>query len=401
MFYRWQVNKLYLERRGKPVVLVIGSFARSLINFRGLLLKEFVRKNYCVIASASEYDSEVEEALKELGVAYWPNQIDRTGMNCVNDSRALWHLYKGIKKIQPQIVLGYTIKPVIYGSLAAQWANVPHIFSIITGRGNGFSGQGLKGYLKKQLVSQLYRIGLLRNQLVFFQNSDDQRFFVEKGLAASLDQTRLLNGSGVDLDHFKRSAPHLDSPRFLLIARLIKEKGIYEYIEAARILRAKYPFAEFQLLGPMDDNPSGLTSSEVERLQREEGVDYLGKTNDVRPYIANSSVCVLPSYYGEGVPRSILEAMAMGRPIVTTNEPGCRDTVVPEENGFLVPSRNAKALAEAMEAFILDSERIVRMGENSATIAKDKYDVHKVNANIMKHMFGEAFPDQYPDLERQ
>jgi glycosyltransferase involved in cell wall biosynthesis len=342
-----------------------------------------VKEGHEVIACADGENVEVASSLKKIGVTYRSIRIERAGLNPLKDLRTLWRLYSFLKKTNPEAVLSYTIKPVIFGSLAAYLAGASNIYSIITGLGYVFTGETLKHRAIRFLAANMYRLALTVNKTVFFQNPDDLAFFADSGLVSPHKQL-LVNGSGVDLDHFGKS-DITNQPVFLLIARLLKDKGIIEYVNAARILKKRYPAAIFRLLGPLDSNPSAINKLQIEKWQKEGMIEYLGETRDVRSYIAESSVYVLPSYR-EGTPRTVLEAMAMGRPIVTTDAPGCRETVIDGENGFLVPVKNVDALVQAMERFILQAELVGRMGVRSREIAEEKYDVHKVNEVILKTM---------------
>lgn len=364
-------------------IAVLGGLAESLVNFRGPLLANMVREGHEVIACAHGENSTVASALKKLGVTYQGIRIERTGLNPVKDLHTLGQLYGFFKKISPDIALSYTIKPVIYGSLAAYMAGVSNIFSIITGLGYAFTEQSLKHRAVRIAAEKMYRAALRVNKAVFFQNTDDLALFADSGLV-SPDKQVLINGSGVDLDYFGK-APLDNQPVFLLIARLLKDKGIIEYMHAAKILKKCYPKAIFRLLGPFDSNPSAINKYLIREWQGAGIIEYLGETSDVRPYIKEANIYVLPSYR-EGTPRTVLEAMAMGRPVITTDAPGCRETVIDGESGFLVPVKDIDALANAMERFILQPELIEKMGRRSRELAEEKYDVHMVNAVILRTM---------------
>jgi len=366
-------------------VLVLGSFAESLVNFRGALLKDFVSLGHEVYACAPNASKEIRDKLSQLGVEYRDVYLSRTGMNPLSDVRTFLSLYNLMRRTKPDIFLGYTIKPVLYGSLAARLTGVSGIFSIITGLGYAFSRRNLRQRFIGAIARFLYKISLNCNQKIYFQNPDDCNYFNRLGLLRRAGQAVLINGSGVNVSDFKMMPVPTDVS-FLLIARLLKDKGIYEYVEAARIVKAKYPDVVFRLVGWIDENPDSIKKKDLNLWIADGIIDYLGKLDDVRPAITASSVYALPSYYGEGTPRTVLEAMAMGRPVVTTDAPGCRETVREGENGFLVPVKDVKALACAMERFILRPELIEKMGRRSREIAVEKYDVHKVNAVIMKTM---------------
>ena len=364
-------------------ILVMAGYAKSLVNFRGPLLSALARAGHEVIASAPECDEDIKQNLDNMGIKYCSLPLERTGMNPVKDVISLIRMVRFFRSLKPDIVLSYTVKPVIYGSLAAKWAGVPFIHSIITGLGYAFMGEGYKGLVIKRFVAGLYRAALRYNMSVFFQNPDDLDLFVTLHIVDER-KTVLVNGSGVDIDFYTTDLPG-NAPAFLMIARLLRDKGVQEYVEAARILKSKHPQTAFQLLGPLDSNPTSISKSVLDAWQQEGLIDYLGSTNDVRPYLRNATVYVLPSYR-EGTPRTVLEAMSMGRPIVTTDAPGCRETVIDGDNGFLVPVKDSTALAAAMERFILQPGLIAQMGKRSREIAEQKYDVRKVNAVIMQAM---------------
>ncbi len=366
-------------------VFVIGSRARSLINFRGELLKAMVRRGHEVVACAPGISPKIEGQLTAYGVKPMEVRIDRTGLNPVSDLKTLLCLVGIFKRERPDAVLAYTIKPVLYGSISARIAGVKNMYSMITGLGYAFERHtGLKHMVILRIIHALYKFALAGNSCIFFQNPDDLQEFKKRGLLSKKNKSKIINGSGVDLDYFA-PAPLPTTPSFLLIARLIASKGVREYVEAAKILKGRHPETKFYLAGWLDKNPSAITENELRSWQKERIVEYLGALEDVRPAIAKTAVYVLPSYR-EGTPRTVLEAMSMGRPIVTTDVPGCRQTVVPEVNGLLVPSKDSSELAKAMEFFIKKPHLINKMGSASRKIAEDKYDVHKVNRVILETM---------------
>ena len=372
------------KRNTMAKIVVLGGFAGSLVNFRGTMLSEMVKRGHYVVACAPSASSEIQNALNAMVVEYHDVPIERAGLNPIKDFQTIYRLFALFREIKPDIFLGYTVKSVIYGSLAAKLAGVPRLYSMITGLGYAFGCRNLKSRLASIIVRMFYRLSLRTNHRVFFQNPDDRNFFARLGIITTQERIVLINGSGVDVDfYFPESFP--ESLSFLLIARLLKDKGIREYVEAARIIKRKYPNIDFRLAGMTDANPASISKDELQSWVEEGTVEYLGELSDVRPAIAESSVYVLPSYR-EGTPRTVLEAMSMGRPIITTDAPGCRETVNDGENGFLVPVRDAVVLAERMEYFIKHPELIASMGKKSRRIAIEKYDVHKVNKVIMDVM---------------
>lgn len=366
-------------------ILVIGGVPRSLINFRGPLLKALVAAGYEVLAASAPAPGGVVAELNALGVRFCPVPLARAGLNPFGDLKTLLTLRALIRREQPECVLAYTAKPVIYGNLAARRLPGTRVYSMITGLGYGFGAHNLRQRITGQLVQTLYRAALKNTPGVFFQNPDDRDEFLGRGLLVFDAPVTLINGSGVDLDGYAPQ-PLPQEPRFLLIARLLADKGIREYVAAARVLKKRYPQARFRIAGNIDENPFSISAEELTAWQADGVIEYLGMLHDVRPALAGTQVYVLPSYYREGQPRTVLEAMAMGRPIITTDAPGCRETVAEGENGFLVPIKDAKALAAAMERFILEPDLATRMGTTSLQLAHDKYDVHKVNSAIMQGM---------------
>jgi len=310
--------------------------------------------------------------------------MTRHGLNPLSDLKTYRELKRIVETEAPWGVVNYTIKPVIYGSLAAHAAGVENIFSNITGLGYVFSGTTAKLRLVRSVVEGMYRRALRHNRRVFFQNPDDQQLFLDQGLLEE-KQAHLINGSGIDTERFRPTEPRVVEPTFIQITRLLPDKGVREYAEAARRLKGKHPKARFLLVGPTDEYPGSIKRDTLDRWQKEGGIEYAGALRDVRDPLSQAAVYVFPSYR-EGTPRSVLEAMAMGKPIVTTDVPGCRQTVTDGKSGFLVPPRDSAALADAMEKFILDPNLIQEMGAKARTRAVERFDVRRVNSSILGAM---------------
>lgn len=369
----------------RTTVLLIASYPESIIAFRGPLIEALVASGCDVHVAAPGITAtpQVGRALEAKGVGVHDIPLRRTGTNPIADAGLLTALLRLVRRLRPDMILPYTIKPVVYGTLAAWLTGVPRRFALITGLGYAFTGDR-QGTVKR-IVSLLYRFALTRTHKAFFQNPDDERHFRELGILPPHVPSVVVNGSGVDVDAYPFLPIAEAPPVFLMIGRLLGDKGVREYAEAARRVKQRLPAARFLLVGWIDENPDAIARSELDSWIASGAIEFLGKLDDVRPAIEAASVYVLPSYR-EGTPRTVLEAMAMGRPVITTDAPGCRETVVDGGNGFLVPVQSVDALAEAMARFIADPGLAARMGLRSRRIAEDKYDVRKVNALILREM---------------
>lgn len=370
--------------RPREKVAVIAGYAPSLLNFRGPLIRTLRERGHEVIAFAPEHDVETATELLKLGVRYHPVPFERNGLNPLADLRGTRELTALLRRERPDVVFAYTVKPVVFGSFAARAAGIRRIYSMITGLGYTFTPEDGRTRVLNVLVRGLYGAALRFNRRAIFQNPDDRAVFT-RGHLVDEDRTCLVNGSGVDLDHYAPAPLPPGPPTFLLLSRLLRVKGVLEYVQAARQLTQQLGpgRARFVLVGPLDTNPSGITQADLDAWQAEGVVEYLGSTTDVRPALAACHVFVLPSY-GEGVPRTVLEALATGRAVVTTDAPGCRETVVPGRNGLLIPTKDPAALAAAMRLFIDDPSLAQRMGEASLELARQKYDVRLVNRQMLE-----------------
>jgi glycosyltransferase involved in cell wall biosynthesis len=364
-------------------VLVIGGIASSLVNFRGPLLQAMVSEGHEAFACAGEVDDAGAVLdLERMGVRFHESSLRRRGTNVWSD----WQYYRALVEImdscRPQVVLAYTIKPVIYGCLAAARCGAPLVAAMITGAGVVREESGEGGGAAGTAARLLYRRSLRHAHVVFFQNRDDEHLFRQRRLLGT-GRVVQVPGSGVDLERFPFSPPVLRPLTFLLIARLLPAKGVREFAEASRRLRERYGDQVRSLLvGPFERGAGGIRPEEVSEWQASGALEYRGAVRDVRPHLGEASVFVLPSY-GEGRPRTVLEAMAMGRAVVTADTPGCRDTIEDGVSGLLVPPRDRGALAAAMERFVLDRELIARMGLRGRERAEACFDVRHVNRIVM------------------
>ena len=364
-------------------IIFIVNCVESILLFRIDLLRELKKLGYCVTVFAPSYDATTVDTLTSDGIGFSVIKMKRTGMNPIYEFITFIDLYRLFRKEKPYIVLSYTLKPILYASITAYIVRVPIITSALTGFGSIFLGTELKTKIIRFFLGQLFNLALKCNTKIFALNPDIINFFIQNS-SLSLNQAVLINGEGLNIDYYGVvPLPDTEYPVFLIITRLIRDKGIYEYVAAAKLIKAKYPKTRFLIVGGLDTNPTALSKDGLKQLLSEGMVEYLGQLADVRTVIEQASVYVLPSY-GEGIPRSTLEAMAMGRPIITTDVPGCRETVIDGGNGYLVPVKNVERLVVAMERFISQPALISQMGKESRRIAEEKYDVRKVNQVILK-----------------
>lgn len=362
--------------------MIVGVVPASLINFRLDLIKAIQGKNKSVLAVSSELHPNELIDFESKGIKHSSVYFNRSTLNPFSDLKTFLSLYRLLKKKQPKKVLFYTIKPVIWGGLASRITGVRY-YCLITGLGYAFKGNSLKRKVLTFVVSFLYKISLKHATKVIFQNSDNLNLFVSKGLVTN-NKAELVNGSGVNLDYFSYSyyKPKPSCLNFLCVSRLLGAKGLREYAEAARLVKLKYPNVKFMLVGPTDTSPDSISVSEVNSWTC---IDYLGSKKDVRPFLYNTDIFVLPSYH-EGLPRSTIEAMSVGLPIITTDTEGCKETVICNVNGFKVPIKNVVMLAEKMIWFIENNNMIEVFGLNSRKLAEQKFDVNKINSSMLKIM---------------
>ncbi|MCP8882622.1 glycosyltransferase family 4 protein [Devosia sp. XJ19-1] len=366
---------------------IIGNNAFSIINFRLPLMREIAARGHQVFAIAAEFDADSVALLAENGISAIPMSLSRTGLNPFRDARDVFNLVKTLGELRLDTVLAFTIKPVIYGMIAASLARVPRRHALIAGLGYAFGDTerpSLKRRVLHAIARTLYTIALGRAHNVFMQNPDDVEDFARMHIVGP-EKMVLVNGTGVDLAAWPQLVPVTVPVTFLLAARLLAEKGIHDYVAAAKTIKASAPHSRFLLLGGLDSNPNGISRTQVEQWVADGLIEWPGHV-PVRPWLAQASVYVLPSYYREGIPRSIQEALACGLPVITTNSPGCRETVVQGENGFLVAPRESEQLVQAMQHFIDDPRRIVDMGRQSRLLAEQRFDVRVINARMLEVM---------------
>lgn len=366
-------------------VVVVSSLAYSLVNFRGALLSAMVDAGHDVVACAPDEDADVTAALAARHVRFRQIPMQRASISPFADLFTLMRLIGLLRSERPDIVLAYTQKPIIYAGIAARLTGHSRFFAMVSGLGYAFSDGGGSRALRF-VVAALYRLAVARADGLFVFNRDDGDEMHRNGILRHDQQVVQVPGSGVDLARFSARPVPDGPPVFLLVARLLRDKGLVEFADAAREVRKHCPASRFQILGPLDSNPTSIGADELAAWQAEGLVEYLGETRDVAPYLARSSVFVLPTYYREGLPRTILEAMATGRAIITTDAPGCRETVCAGENGFLVPVRDAAALAAAMQRIAREPGLAARMGARSRELAEQRFAVERVNGMLLGTM---------------
>ncbi|EPH6329640.1 glycosyltransferase family 4 protein [Vibrio cholerae] len=350
-------------------LIMVANTAWSVFNFRYSLIKELLSSGVELYVIAPE--DKFSAKLVEMGCQVLDLPMQAKGVNPLADLGLMLRLLRHYREIKPDFIIHYTIKPNIYGSLAAKLAGIPSL-AITTGLGYTFVNQNVVS----QVARQLYKFAFRYPKEVWFLNEDDRRAFLEHHLIEP-DKAVLLHGEGVNLNHFvPTDKPQPDENiRFLLIARMLRDKGVCEFVEAARQIRQHYPNAIFQLLGDCGvPNPSVIGREEIAQWEKDGIVEYLGTTDDVRPIIAQADCLVLPSYR-EGIPRTMIESAAMAKPLIVSDAPGCRDVVLDGQTGYLCEVKNAKALAQRCEQFLTlsDSEKQA-MGNAGRSFMEAKFD---------------------------
>ena len=376
-------------------IILLGNSSRGVINFWSVLLAALRSAGHRVSVFAPPGDGEADAAVRAQGVALFHYPLDRNGLNPVRDFASLTALYRLLRQEKPDALFCYTIKPVIYGCLAAMFLAFGkggvrcRYFAAVTGLGYMFEADNPLKKLLMYLAVFLYRLALRNTAAVFFQNREDKELFQKMRIISAAHRVELTRGTGVDIERFTFTPPPPGPPVFLLIGRLLEAKGLYEYADAAGILKKLYGEARFQLLGPPEKGLGSVPLETVHVWEREGILEYLGETRDVRPYLTRACVAVLPSRR-EGTPCAVMEAMSMGRPVVVADAPGCREVVRDGVNGYMTPVGSSVALARAMEHFILHPEDIARMGKASRAIAEEEFDARKVADRILRVLYAEA-----------
>lgn len=372
-------------------IAIIGSTAYNLYNFRKDFIFACLEQGHQVYAFVSEYDDQWLDIIKNLGATPISYQLSRGGLNPLSDLYSIFQLINKIKEIQPDIVFSYSTKPIIYATLAAYKTNVPYIYGMIEGLGSPFTihkhGQSLKTKFIRFVQISLYRLAFPYLDKIIFLNRDDPKDLVHRyNLPHKNNAIEVLGPIGLNLQEYAYTKWDTEKNlSFIFIARLIAEKGIFEYLEAARIVKEKYPDITFKIIGGLDpENPTGLKQAQLDQLIETGTIEYAGFVKDVNQRIRESAVFVLPSYYREGVPRSTQEAMAIGRPVITTDVPGCNETVVDGVTGFLISKWDVNALVKKMIYFIEYPEQVNKMGYQGFLYAKKNFNADHINHRLLQ-----------------
>ena len=364
-------------------IAVLSSFTTSLFWFRLDMMQSFKAAGYEVLAVGDGDEAEWGRKFADLGIRYRSIPVQRTGTNPVRDVKTLAALCRLLNEEKPDKIFAYQAKTVIYGGIAASLNGIREFYPMIAGVGSVFLGDSPKQKLIRHILVAEYKLGMRKAPKIFFQNRDDLKVFTDAGILPE-HKAVMIHGSGVNVDKFVPT-PLPEAPGFLCISRLIRDKGVMEYLEAARKLHERRPEVKCVLVGAFDTNPSAIKPKELQSYLDDHSVEYVGEQKDVQPYLRSCTAYVLPSYH-EGTPKTILEAMACGRPSITTDAPGCRETVTDGVNGYLVPVKDVDAIVAAMEKILDDHAKTAQMAIKARQIAEERYDVRKVNQTIRQTM---------------
>lgn len=372
---------------------VIDTSGQALFRHRGPVLAGLARSARKVLALAPPDHAyagmslqELREGFESVGATFWPIAFDRLGTNPLKDLRTFASIVRALSTNSVEFVLSFTPKGTILGSSAAAALRVPRVYTVLPGLGYLFGDQAGQRPLLVRVAHTALRQALRLNKGVFVQNPDHARLLVSNGFVARPELCFCVAGAGVDPVAFGYSTPRPGPPRFLFMSRLYAEKGVRDFADAARLVLGRHPRARFQILGALDDRPCCLRREELQSWTRQGVIEYLGHTADVRPYLASCSVLVLPSYYQEGIPSCIVEAMMTGRPVITTDWPGCREPVIPNVTGMLVPPRDPHSLAAAMCHYIERPRDVLSMGVAARALATEKFSTSVVVGQMLTAM---------------
>lgn len=373
-------------------ILLIGNQSSTIILFRKKLIEQLVSRGVQVHVLVMDNDRGNFQQISTFGAIPEQYKFSRSGMNPVSDLVNTIALSKKIRHISPDVVFCFFPKPVIFGTLAAKFAGVKNVYNLLEGLGFCYTAHLKKDSFKKQVLRAtqtfLYKLTLPRAKKVLFLNRDDyQDLVLENNIKIS--ESEVIGGIGVDLKDYSYNKPDTTIIHFGMVSRLLVEKGVREFVQAAKIVKSKFPDVKFSIAGAIDDNPGGITREQLNVWKQEGHVEFLGQISDVKSYLSELSVFVLPSYR-EGIPRSTQEAMSIGRAIITTDVPGCRETIIHGLNGLMVPPWNVEALASAMTSLIADPDQIVSMGMESRRMAEEKFDDNAATVKLINILLSDV-----------
>lgn len=373
-------------------ILLIGNQSSTIILFRKKLIEQLVSRGVQVHVLVMDNDRGNFQQISTFGAIPEQYKFSRSGMNPVSDLVNTIALSKKIRHINPEVVFCFFPKPVIFGTLAAKFAGVKNVYNLLEGLGFCYTAHLKKDSFKKQVLRAiqtfLYKLTLPRAKKVLFLNCDDyQDLVLENNIKIS--ESEVIGGIGVDLKDYSYNKPDTTIIHFGMVSRLLVEKGVREFVQAAKIVKSKFPDVKFSIAGAIDDNPGGITREQLNVWKQEGHVEFLGQISDVKSYLSELSVFVLPSYR-EGIPRSTQEAMSIGRAIITTDVPGCRETIIHGLNGLMVPPWNVEALASAMTSLIADPDQIVSMGMESRRMAEEKFDDNAATEKLINILLSDV-----------
>jgi len=362
-------------------ILVISPKNKTVFNFRGDLIKDMISKGNDVYVTGPNYlflDDIMALGVKE----FFQTPLSKDKVSILDDLRYLKGLIVIIKKIKPDLVFEYNIKPNIYGSIAAGLCRVKNNYSMVTGLGRIYTSKSLKARLIRIVTKLMYQTAFKFCRGVIFQNPDDVKEFVSSHYL-SINKCHIVNGSGVNMHRFCRSEIPA-SPMFLMVSRIIKEKGVLDFVMASRIVKRRVPEARFVLLGGYDNSIGALTENDINEFIKDGSIEFPGEVKDPVPFYSQASVFVLPSYYREGLPRTILEGMSCGRPVITTDSIGCREPIENGVNGFLIPIKSPAELSDKMYELAVNRDLLLKMSNAAYNTCKEKYSVEIVNKQMRK-----------------
>lgn len=362
-------------------LLLVCPSALVLVQFRADFIRFLISKGHRVCVIVPFETTELDETIRSLGAELRHLATSRTGTNPLNEFKAVLRLRRDIVDYSPEVILGYTHKGILYSGLGRMFTGRQRFYGMLSGLGVVFTGRGWKKSVAKLVFKLGYRVSTRGMNGVFFLNPDDAAEMTQGGFFSKKVPISIIEGEGVDLVRYPKSDIPAGPVSFLMIARLLRDKGVYEYLRAAKHLRGRFPEATVHLVGALDDNPASLTQSELDEVIATGDIVYHGSQRDVVPFLKRCSVYVLPSYR-EGLPRSTMEAMSVGRAVITTDVPGCRETVREGLNGFIVPAKDSEALAEAMCRLAENPELVTSMGEASYREACSRFEINLINRKL-------------------